>query len=117
MSDQVLEEQQPHAQGSLHSLILAALGIVFGDIGTSPLYALKVVIELTGGKPSPDALLGLLSLIIWALLIVVSLKYVTIVMRADNDGEGGILALKALIKKEGYSGPLIAAIGLGAHIR
>jgi hypothetical protein len=93
-------------------LILAALGIVFGDIGTSPLYAMQVVLGLSGGRPSHDDALGLLSLIVWALLIVVSLKYVTLVMRADNHGEGGILALMSLLKSGKTHHGLIVAIGL-----
>ncbi|HEY2745535.1 MAG TPA: KUP/HAK/KT family potassium transporter, partial [Polyangia bacterium] len=82
------------------ALALAALGVVFGDIGTSPLYALKeCVSEEHGVPPSPENVLGLLSLIFWALTLVVSIKYVTFIMRADNDGEGGILALLALVPK------------------
>ena len=93
-------------------LALAALGIVFGDIGTSPLYTLKTVINLAGGKPTPEMALGLLSLIIWTLLITVSLKYVTFVMRADNDGEGGIMALMSLLRKLKHHRPVIIALGL-----
>jgi KUP system potassium uptake protein len=84
--------------GSLGALSLAALGIVFGDIGTSPLYTLR---ECTspdqGGGTSPGDILGVLSLIFWSLTMVVTVKYLTFVMRADNHGEGGILALLALI--------------------
>ena len=81
--------------------MLGALGVVFGDIGTSPLYALKLSVEasLTGGA-APDmaaAVLGVLSLITWSLLVVVMIKYVMIVMRADNNGEGGVFALTAVI--------------------
>jgi KUP system potassium uptake protein len=80
------------------ALALAALGVVFGDIGTSPLYALKECVSVEHGvPPSPENVLGLLSLIFWALTLVVSIKYVTFIMRADNDGEGGILALLALV--------------------
>lgn len=93
-------------------LALAALGIVFGDIGTSPLYTLKTVIDLAGGKPAPETALGLLSLIIWTLLITTSLKYVTLVMRIDNDGEGGILALMSLLGMKKQHRPMIAALGL-----
>ncbi|MGI4748781.1 MAG: potassium transporter Kup [Janthinobacterium lividum] len=77
--------------------MLAALGIVYGDLGTSPLYTMQTVLETTGGVLSTDAVLGLLSLIIWSLLIVVALKYCLFVMAADNHGEGGILALTALV--------------------
>ncbi len=77
---------------------LAALGIVFGDIGTSPLYTLQTVVGATGGKPvDRGALLGALSLLVWTMLTVVALKYATVVMRADNNGEGGILALLSLV--------------------
>lgn len=78
-------------------LALAALGIVFGDIGTSPLYALRAC--LGDGVPSVPKVLGTLSLVFWALLLVVSVKYISIVMRTDNKGEGGILALTALALK------------------
>src|SRR6202047_3510676 len=75
---------------------LAALGIVYGDLGTSPLYTLQAVVGATGGHFSPDAALGSLSLIFWALVITISVKYCLFVMRADNHGEGGILALMSL---------------------
>ncbi|HWI58843.1 MAG TPA: KUP/HAK/KT family potassium transporter, partial [Bacillota bacterium] len=79
------------------ALILAALGVVYGDIGTSPLYALR---ECFHGPhaiaPSPANVLGVLSLILWSLLLIVSLKYLGFVLKADNRGEGGILALMAL---------------------
>ena len=86
-----------HAKGSLPALTLAAIGVVFGDIGTSPLYALKECFSPEHGIPfSPDAVFGVISMVFWAFLIVVSLKYVLFVMRANNHGEGGILALMAL---------------------
>src|SRR5512140_924196 len=79
------------------AFLLATLGVVYGDIGTSPLYALR---ECFAGSrrvaPTPENVLGLLSLTFWALIIVISIKYVAFVMRADNRGEGGILALTAL---------------------
>lgn len=78
-------------------LMLLALGIVYGDLGTSPLYTMQTVVETAGDKPDAATALGLLSLIIWALLITVSLKYCAFVMRADNHGEGGILALMSLV--------------------
>src|SRR4051795_9039304 len=81
-------------------LALAALGIVYGDIGTSPLYAFRECFHPALGVPaSRPNVLGILSLIVWALLLVVTLKYLWIVMRADNDGEGGILALMALAQR------------------
>jgi KUP system potassium uptake protein len=85
-----------HAQSRLFPLTLTALGVVYGDIGTSPLYAIR---ECFFGShavpPTFENVLGVLSLIIYALLLVISIKYVVIVMRADNQGEGGILALTA----------------------
>src|ERR1051326_8245773 len=78
-------------------LTLAALGVVYGDIGTSPLYAVRESALAAGGHtPSAAAILGVISLIFWSLIIVVTLKYVVLIMQADNDGEGGILALSAL---------------------
>ena len=82
----------------LASTMLAAIGVVFGDIGTSPLYALRVAFSGEHGLPAtPDNIHGLLSLLFWALIVVVALKYLTLIMRADNRGEGGILALTALV--------------------
>src|SRR5450631_4170756 len=80
------------------TLSLAALGIVFGDLGTSPLYALQEAFHGERGvAPSPENVIGCLSLFLWSLIIMVSLKYVLVLMRADNHGEGGILALLALL--------------------
>ena len=84
----------------LAGLSLAALGVVFGDIGTSPLYAVRECFHGEYGISITQAnVLGVLSLLVWALLLIVSLKYLTFIMKADNDGEGGILALTALITK------------------
>ncbi len=98
--------------GSLGALRLTALGVVFGDIGTSPLYTLKTVLGATGAHPSASAALGALSLIVWTLIIVTTVKYVTLAMRVDNDGEGGILALMALLGVKRHSRPLIVMVGL-----
>src|SRR3984893_11703593 len=76
---------------------LAALGIVYGDLGTSPLYTYQTIVGSVGGHPSAEDALGLLSLVVWSLIITVSIKYCVFVMRADNHGEGGILALMALV--------------------
>lgn len=85
------------AKPALAAMALAALGVVYGDIGTSPLYALKSCFSLHGGvAPTTENVLGLLSLIFWSLILVVSGKYIALVMRADNRGEGGILSLLAL---------------------
>ncbi|KDP88984.1 potassium transporter Kup [Cupriavidus basilensis] len=82
---------------SRRALVIGAIGVVFGDIGTSPLYALKECFSSEHGIPFSDAaVMGIISMLFWAMIIVVSLKYVMFVMRADNDGEGGILALMAL---------------------
>ncbi|MQR01102.1 potassium transporter Kup [Glaciimonas soli] len=91
---------------------LAALGIVFGDIGTSPLYTLKTVLGMTGGAPTHDVVLGVLSLIVWTLIIITSVKYVTFAMSIDNDGEGGILALMSLLGIKKHKRPMIVALGL-----
>jgi KUP system potassium uptake protein len=103
--------REVHRDG-VAGLALAALGIVFGDIGTSPLYTLKTVVELTGGKPTPEVALGLLSLVAWTLILTTSVKYVGFVMRVDNDGEGGILALMSLLGVKRRHRPAIIAIGL-----
>jgi len=76
---------------------LTALGIVFGDIGTSPLYAMQTVLEDSGKSVRPEELLGVLSLIAWTVILIVGVKYCLLVMRADNDSEGGVLALTALV--------------------
>jgi KUP system potassium uptake protein len=96
----------------LPTLALGALGIVFGDIGTSPLYTLKTVLILAGGKLDPAVVLGILSLLIWTLILITSVKYVTVAMRIDNDGEGGILALMSLLGVKQRRRPVIVAIGL-----
>ena len=114
------EQHTPHKQ-ALSAMALAALGIVFGDIGTSPLYAMKESLSehyhLTHDVPT---IMGILSLMFWASILVVSVKYVTFIMRADNNGEGGILALMALTLrgKEGdprYKWVLIVGM-LGASL-
>jgi len=97
---------------SLGAAGVAALGIVFGDIGTSPLYTLKTVLDLAGGKLDPAVALGSLSLVIWTLTLVTSVKYVTLAMRVDNDGEGGILALMSLLGIKRQHRPIIVAVGL-----
>ncbi|HET7816360.1 MAG TPA: potassium transporter Kup [Sphingomicrobium sp.] len=90
-----------HARGPLHKLALAAVGIVYGDIGTSPIYAFR---ETFAGhhtlRPDQLHIYGVLSLIFWSMMIIVTLKYVTIIMRADNKGEGGSLALLAMINRQ-----------------
>jgi KUP system potassium uptake protein len=106
----------PHGPPAISSNLIAAgvsaLGVVFGDIGTSPLYTLKTVLQLTGENPDPQVTLGALSLIIWTLIIVTTIKYVSVAMRVDNDGEGGILALMALLGVKRERRPIIVAVGL-----
>ena len=87
---------RPHQARELAPLTLAALGVVYGDIGTSPLYALKEVFAEGRVPLNPDNVLGILSLVFWTLTVVVSLKYVTLILRADNHGEGGLIAMLAL---------------------
>jgi KUP system potassium uptake protein len=96
--------------------LVAALGIVYGDIGTSPLYAFKSALSAVGDHWVAEDVLGVLSFIFWSIMLVVSVKYVLFVLRADNHGEGGILALLTLIDPWGRGGgkprPLLAAAGL-----
>jgi KUP system potassium uptake protein len=93
---------------------LAAMGIVYGDLGTSPLYTYQTIVDSVGGHPSATAALGLLSLVVWTLIITVSIKYCVFVMRADNHGEGGILALMSLVtgKLRGRTAAALVACGL-----
>ncbi|MGJ7901145.1 potassium transporter Kup [Lysobacter sp. 1R34A] len=133
MSSTVPSSQGKHAHGhsagngqdsghhgskkGLPGLVVGAIGVVFGDIGTSPLYTLKEAFSphfgLTGNH---DTVLGILSLVFWALMIVVTLKYVTIIMRADNEGEGGIMALMTLaqrtLAKGGRSAYVVGILGI-----
>ena len=83
------------------AILLAALGVAYGDIGTSPLYAFKESLAGEHGVGvAPDAVFGVLSMIFWAVTLIVSIKYMLLVLRADNDGEGGILALLALVLRQ-----------------
>src|SRR5246500_2715252 len=92
---------QAHSTAGFKALMLGSIGVVYGDIGTSPLYAFReAVIAATGSNAvNPGAVIGVLSLILWALIVVVTLKYVLILLRADNHGEGGTLALMALAQR------------------
>ena len=99
------DQESQHAKGSLMALAVLAIGIVFGDIGTSPLYALKACFDPASGIPlNMESVYGVLSMIFWTFVIVVSLKYVAFVMRANNHGEGGILALMALALRTAKQG-------------
>src|SRR3989475_4205218 len=109
----------PEHRRRLAALSLAALGVVFGDIGTSPLYAFRECFHPDHGiTATPAAVYGVLSLIVWALIVVVSVKYVAFIMRLDNRGEGGILALLALALRlrrlhgERAVRPAVIALGL-----
>src|SRR6202011_269399 len=89
-----------------------ALGVVFGDIGTSPLYTFKAILGATDASPNASVVLGVLSLVLWTLFIITTVKYVSFAMRVDNDGEGGILALMALLGVKKQHRPTIIAVGL-----
>src|SRR6266852_2552865 len=98
---------EAHSTAGFKALMLGSIGVVYGDIGTSPLYALREAVVAAGGSAgtvTPQAVLGVLSLILWALFIVVTMKYVLILLRADNNGEGGTLALMALAQRAVGSG-------------
>ncbi len=89
-----------HGTASFGAMMLGAIGVVFGDIGTSPLYTMKEAFSPHYGlTPDPATVLGILSLVFWSLLLVITVKYVLVIMRADNDGEGGIMALTALAQR------------------
>jgi len=96
----------------MSTLALSALGIVFGDIGTSPLYTFKTVLGTADMPSDPATVLGALSLVLWTLFIITTVKYVSFAMRVDNDGEGGILALMALLGVKNQHRPTIVAVGL-----
>jgi len=91
---------------------LGALGVVFGDIGTSPLYTLKTAFATLDGEATPDHILGLLSLVFWTLIVITTVKYVIVAMSIDNDGEGGILALMSLLGVKRMHRPAIVTTGL-----
>src|SRR4249919_2110001 len=107
-----------HAQASEgnrhYGLVLGAIGVVFGDIGTSPLYTVREAFDPKYGLVADAAnVLGILSLVFWVLMLVVTIKYVNVIMRADNRGEGGILALMAVVQRSlTIASPLTSGIGL-----
>lgn len=104
MTAPVIYSSHPHKEN--HGLIIAALGVVFGDIGTSPLYTLRECFAGAHALPvNPDNVLGVLSLIFWAITLVISVKYVAFIMRADNKGEGGIMALMSLVSEKARISP------------
>src|SRR5215204_2619397 len=98
-AEEELGEARSHHGKGKAAVTLAALGIVFGDIGTSPLYAMHTVFAIDRElRPTEATVYGVISLVFWAITLVVTLKYVTLIMRADNHGEGGIMALIALVR-------------------
>src|SRR6201987_2429187 len=105
--------QPPRTRPGLWGLTVGSIGVVYGDIGTSPLYAVRVALDAASGPDHAGiaraTVIGVLSLILWALIVVVTLKYVVILLRADNNGEGGTLALMALAQRAvgGHSGIII----------
>ena len=108
------------ARAGFWTLALGSVGVVYGDIGTSPLYALKesLVAASAGGALTREMVLGVVSLVLWALIVVVTLKYVLLILRMDNDGEGGTLTLMALIQRvTGRNVALVTLLGmLGAAL-
>src|SRR5947209_730558 len=116
-AEEELGEDAPDRSTGRAALSLAALGVVFGDIGTSPVYTFRECFNPEHGLPlDAGHVLGVLSLIFWALIIVVTIKYVLLIMRADNQGEGGILALLALALKNAQterSSDLLVLLALG----
>jgi KUP system potassium uptake protein len=108
MTDSALRQQtsasEPASSGHRSSpwaLMLGALGVVYGDIGTSPLYALQTVFRIDNGavRPTSGDVYGVISLVFWSVTLIVSVKYVTFILRADNEGEGGVMALAALVRR------------------
>ncbi len=114
LPEAVDEDQKPEGGDSLPVLVIGALGVVYGDIGTSPIYAFREALRVAGsdGTVLREDVLGVLSLIVWALTLVVTLKYVTFVLRADNRGEGGTLSLMSLARNSFATRPLLI-LGIG----
>ena len=115
--DQIGPAVPKRGRATLALTALAALGVVFGDIGTSPLYTLKTAFDFLSGEPTPDRILGMLSLVLWTLFLITSVKYVAVAMSIDNDGEGGILALMSLlgVKQQPRAAIVVAGL-LGAAL-
>lgn len=119
-SEEWPEETNDHSKESFRLLLLGAIGVVYGDIGTSPIYAFREALNASAGKHSVVRadILGVISLIFWALMLVVTVKYVIFVLRADNKGEGGILSLMALVRSTfGKRGGWVLGVGvIGASL-
>ena len=114
MNATFVQDTSARSRKPQHWAALGALGIVYGDLGTSPLYTLQTVVQATGGHFTTQSALGILSLIVWTLIITISIKYCLFVMRADNHGEGGILALMSLVGANSFKGSakVMAVMGL-----
>jgi KUP system potassium uptake protein len=107
----VVKTNPDHSKAGLAALTLGAIGVVYGDIGTSPLYTVKEIFAPhTGVALNPENLIGAISVIFWALMLVVTLKYVILILRADNHGEGGGLALTALASEAVKKNPQLRTI-------
>ena len=107
---------EARSHGGLWVLTIGSIGVVYGDIGTSPLYAFREAVVAAGGPGglvTRNAVFGVLSLILWALILIVTIKYVLILLRADNNGEGGTLTLMALAQRAlGRSGSVVVLLGI-----
>ncbi len=114
MTPTVAQDVSTRTREPQHWAALGALGIVYGDLGTSPLYTLQTIVQATGGHFTTASALGILSLLVWTLIITISIKYCLFVMRADNHGEGGILALMSLVGANRFKGTakILAVMGL-----
>jgi KUP system potassium uptake protein len=114
------DQQSAHAlRGSLGALTIGAIGVVYGDIGTSPLYAIdQIFLGPAGVAPTPDNVLGAISLAIWTITIIVAVKYALLVLRVENDGEGGVFALYGLLHRYKYQGAQLVlwSLMLGAGL-
>jgi KUP system potassium uptake protein len=104
----------PQSSGSIWALTLGSVGVVYGDIGTSPLYAFRVAVVAAAesGPVTRDTVLGVLSMILWSLVVVVTIKYVLVLLRADNNGEGGTLSLTALATRALGRRPYLLLLGI-----
>ena len=108
-----MTSDNPHATARLPTLAFGTLGIVYGDIGTSPIYAFREAFDHSELAVEQSTAFGVASVVFWSLIIIISIKYLALVMRADNKGEGGILALTALVMPRG--GVAAKGITAGCH--
>src|SRR4051812_8094869 len=103
----------PSSARALAPVVVGAIGVVFGDIGTSPLYAMRTILH-EGGPPDRQTVYGVTSLVVWSMVIVVGVLHVALLLRADNDGEGGLLALAALLRGGSSTGRTVTAVSIAA---